>query len=133
MIKVIVDAKRDTEREMEFLDIVGLEEEIKNIPKVLVSDDEDYPFSEAWEYIDKIANRLPDVWKHDVEWPEIEIATNGEEILFKYDRDCERIADLLDTYVFGSRECHTGYYDPVEDERDDCVDANTGWHYINWD
>lgn len=87
--------------------------------------------TEAFKVVDRIIERLPNVWKDDCF--NLEIATNCDEILFRYRTVCERVADLLDEHVFGETECHTGYYDPVEDERCGCVDANTGWYYIDFD
>ena len=110
------------------LDVYDLERELKDMTPV--EGDEDQLFDLAWERICDIMNRLPNVWKDDLEWLEVDVATNGDELLFKYRRDCEKIADLLDSNVFGWAESHTGYYDPDEDARDNCVDANTGWYYI---
>lgn len=87
----------------------------------------------AFEVIDKIIQRLPNVWKDDLDWMEVEIATNGDELLFKHEVDCEKFADLLDNHVFGTTECHTGYYDPYEDAKSGETDANSGWYYIDWD
>lgn len=39
----------------------------------------------------------------------------------------EGIADLLETMGF---DVNTGYYDPVEDERNHEVDRNTGYYYV---
>lgn len=87
----------------------------------------------AWDIIQKIIDQLPNVFKDNLEWMDVEIATNGDELLFKYESDCERFADVLDDHVFGTTECHTGYYDPYEDYRSGEYDANSGWYYIDWD
>lgn len=133
MIKIKVDEHRGTERDEVFYDLENVREEIVVRSPVLDYEDEDYPLEKAWEFIQGLIDKLPNVWQHDVDWTEIKVATNGDELLFKYESDCEYVADLLDWCLFDSDECHTGYYDPEEDERDNCVDANTGWYYIDWD
>lgn len=95
--------------------------------------DLDYAMNPAWEIIQNIIDRVPNIYKDDMEWLDVEIATNGDELLFHYETDCERFADVLDDYVFGFVECHTGYYDPEEDEKSGETDENTGWYYIDWD
>lgn len=87
----------------------------------------------AWRVIQDVIDRLPNVFKDDFDWMEIEIATNGDELLFKYESDCELFANILDKHVFGFNECHTGYYDPYEDAKSGETDANSGWYYIDWD
>lgn len=86
-----------------------------------------------WNIIQSIIDDLPNVWKDDLDWTEVEAATNGDELLFKYEADCERVADAIDDYVFGYGESHTGYYDPYEDAKSGETDANTGWYYIDFD
>ena len=133
MIKIKVDEHRETEREEQFFDLQDVQEEIVGNSPEIDYENEDYPFERAWEFIQGLIGKVPNVWEHDVEWLEITVATNGDELLFRYEKDCEYVADLLDYYLFESPECHTGYYDPEDDERDNCVDANTGWYYIDWD
>ena len=87
----------------------------------------------AWDVIQSIINRVPNIYKDNMDWTDVEIATNGDELLFRYEYDCERFADALDDHVFGYAECHTGYYDPYEDARSGETDENTGWYYIDWD
>lgn len=87
----------------------------------------------AWNVIQNIFDRIPNIYEDDMEWLDVEIATNGDELLFKHENDCERFADVLDEHVFGYTECHIGYYDPKEDERSGEVDGNTGWYYIDFD
>lgn len=108
--------------------------EINNV-KIKEFTDEDYFNNKpdpAWEYIQSIIDRVPNIYKDDLEWLDVEIATDGDILLFKYETDCETIADALDDHVFGSHECHTGYYDPEEDRRNDEIDEHTGWYYIDW-
>lgn len=55
--------------------------------------------------------------------------TDGEQILCKTEAEADIIADFLEDLGF---DClNTGYYDPVEDEREGCVDNHTGYWYIN--
>ena len=52
------------------------------------------------------------------------------EILSADEGEVEAIANLLDQ-LYGVGTCNTGYYDPVEDERNGEVDAYTGLYYVN--
>ena len=55
--------------------------------------------------------------------------TDGEQILCKTEAEVDIIADFLEDLGF---DClNTGYYDPIEDEREGCVDDHTGYWYIN--
>ena len=48
----------------------------------------------------------------------------------------EHLADIVANIIeaiSGEKEAHTGYYDPREDELDDCVDSRTGWYYVDFD
>lgn len=60
------------------------------------------------------------------------VRTNGEEILCKKEMMAELIANILDA-VEGKTVCvhTTGSYDKEEDERNGCVDSNTGWYYVS--
>ena len=98
-----------------------------------ISHDEWDGFKPAWDIIQSIIERVPNVYKDDLEWLDVEIATNGDEFLFRHEIDCERFADELDAHVFGYTECHTGYYDPYEDALNGETDENTGWYYIDFD
>ena len=46
---------------------------------------------------------------------------------------CDTIVTILETADEGSGGIRvlSGYYDPVEDERDDAVDEYTGWWYVD--
>ena len=114
--------------------MVSFEELIKELEnqEPIIFDYDDNP-DPAWDTIQSIIDRLPNVYKDDIDWTKIEIATNGDEFLFKYESDCEMFANVLDDHVFGCAECHTGYYDPYEDARSGEMDANSGWYYIDWD
>lgn len=135
MIKIKVDEYRETEHEETFFDVQDVKDEIvKRSPEI---DWNTEPCEKAWNkaiaFINSVFNNLPNVKKHDIEWMDIEVSTNGDEFLFRYENDCENVADLLDQYLFKYSECHTGYYNPEEDKRSNCEDSNTGWYYINWD
>lgn len=134
MVRLVVDEHRETKHFEEFLDLDDLGKEIRtNSPDIdFEKEDPDYPYEKAWVFIQKLMDKLPNIYKHDVEWLEVEVATNGDEFLFKYEAWCEHIADLFDKYVFKGEESHTGYYDPEEDKRDDCVDELTGWYYLDF-
>lgn len=56
---------------------------------------------------------------------------DGVEILC----DCEITTDILADMirvVYGI-DAHTGFYDPADDAREDCVDSHTGYYYIDFD
>ena len=44
----------------------------------------------------------------------------------------DTVANIIEK-ISGEKQAITGYYDPKEDERDDCVDSRTGWYYVNFD
>ena len=55
--------------------------------------------------------------------------TDGEQILCKTEEEVNIVADFLED--LGFCDLNTGYYDPIEDEREGCVDDHTGYWYIN--
>lgn len=57
---------------------------------------------------------------------------DADEILCRSEELAEMIANIIES-ISGEKMAHTGYYDPEEDERDDCVDGRTGWYYIDFD
>lgn len=132
MVKVIVDEHEPTERTMEFIDVEDIENMITELPAPLYDTDSDYN-NKVWEFLETIFDQIPNIYRHDIEWSDIMVATNEEEFLFRYENDCEHIADLLDKYLFGCYETHTGYYDPDEDEKSGETDENTGWYYLDFD
>ena len=72
---------------------------------------------------------LPEVPRSFEQRGDIKTCGNGDEILCADKETAQQIADILQLrYIHGTIQ--TGYYDPVEDERDDCVDENTGWYYV---
>lgn len=65
-------------------------------------------------------------------WNSINVWYDGSEILCNSEELADMIADILDD-ISGEKLSHTGYYDPEEDARDNCVDIHTGWFYVDWD
>lgn len=59
-----------------------------------------------------------------------ELWTDGDEILVRDERVAEGIFLLMDMI---EAEPHLGYYDPEDDERDNCVNEYTGYWYIDFD
>lgn len=60
----------------------------------------------------------------------------GTEILVKTESAANTIADLLEGLYRAQGEdvlINTGYYDPVEDERNNEIDSYSGWWYVNID
>ena len=68
------------------------------------------------------AHNSVDVWYY----------ADADEILCRSEELAEMIADMLDE-ISGEHEAHTGYYDPDEDEKDDCVDGRTGWYVVYYE
>ena len=55
--------------------------------------------------------------------------TDGEKILSKDNAALNGIADMIDQLAdYGI--CCTGYYDPEEDKRNDCIDEYTGYYWL---
>ena len=63
-----------------------------------------------------------DVWHYE----------DADEILCRTEELADMIADILEG-ISGEHEAHIGYYDPEEDEKDNCVDDRTGWWYVDYD
>jgi len=74
------------------------------------------------ELLGKLVELLPHedarIWAHD-----------GDEILCETEQTAETIADLFDA-LYGEETVNTGYYDPVEDERNGETDCRTGYYYV---
>lgn len=51
----------------------------------------------------------------------------GDDILCRTADIADALADWLDEHGYDSV---TGYFDPADDEREDCVDQLTGWYYV---
>lgn len=67
---------------------------------------------------------------------EEEIWSDGSMILCKDGKSAETIANILEL-MYKKEEIEvvivTGYYDPIEDKRNDEVDMYTGWYYVSMD
>lgn len=65
--------------------------------------------------------------------PEIpgRVWTDGTEILCLTEDDAKAIADTVE--ILYDVDAHIGYYDPREDENENCVDDHTGWWYVDFD
>ena len=89
---------------------------------------------EEWERIqvenlDKFLELLPMLPKHPIA---VGFWTDGDEILTKNEAHADALADFIDS-ICGMTTAHTGYYDPVEDERSGEVDDHTGYYYVDFD
>ena len=51
----------------------------------------------------------------------------GDDILCRTEDHANAVADWLDGHGY---EAVTGYFDPAEDDRDNCRDDLTGWYYV---
>ena len=74
------------------------------------------PTEEDW------AHNSVDVWYY----------ADADEIMCRTEELADMIANIIES-ISGEKLAHTGYYDPEEDKRDDCVDGRTGWYYVDWD
>lgn len=77
----------------------------------------------------EIADRLRD-YSEGLIW------SSGYEILCKTEDGADTLADMFETLYASQGEeimVNTGYYDPVEDERNNELDRYTGWWYVNID
>lgn len=84
---------------------------------------------ERIDWFKEIADRLRD-------YSEGPVWSSGYEILCKTEAGADALADVFETLYASQGEeilINTGYYDPVEDERNNEVDSFTGWWYVNID
>lgn len=82
--------------------------------------------TEKKDWFELIADNLRDYSDGD-------ILSSGDEILVKTESAADAIADMLEALYKAQGEevlINTGYYDPVEDERNGEVDKYTGWWYV---
>lgn len=79
------------------------------------------------EWFDEIVGRLREEPKHGHVW------SDGDEILCRTEDVADALADMI-RCMYGSQGesivVITGYYDPVEDERNGETDKYTGWWYV---
>lgn len=81
------------------------------------------------DWFAEIAERLRD-------YSEGSVWATGDEILCRTESAADAIADLIESLYRADGEealVRTGYYDPVEDERNGETDRFTGWWYVNVD
>lgn len=81
------------------------------------------------DWFKEIANRLRD-------YSEGPVWSSGYEILCQTEDGASALADLFETLYATQGEyvlVNTGYYDPIEDEKNNEVDSFTGWWYVNID
>lgn len=81
----------------------------------------------------ELINMLPNIYDSEVD-DEFKAThfladSNYEEILSANESEIEALANLFDQ-LYGEGTVNTGYYDPVEDERNGAVDAYTGLYYV---
>lgn len=79
-------------------------------------------------WFEKITERLRDYSEGEI-W-----TSDGDEILCKTESVAKTIADLFETLYKTQGDdviINTGYYDPIEDERNNETDYRTGWWYVN--
>lgn len=104
----------------------------------------------AWRQLDKLADELKQAIKEKDEgsagvtiinalWticnehkhPRV-IAAGDCEFLFDSETKADAMADVIEL-ALNDRCGTTGYYDPIEDERDGCVDEFTGKWYASFE
>lgn len=51
----------------------------------------------------------------------------GDDILCRTEEHANALADWLDEHGY---DAVTGYFDPADDEKENCVDHLTGWWYV---
>lgn len=89
--------------------------------------------SHANKLFHEVINLLPCIYDDIVtdEYKETYFVTDSNQnmILSTNENAIETLADLFDQ-LYGTSICITGYYDPVEDERNNEVDAYTGMYYL---
>lgn len=86
------------------------------------------------EFITEKVNWFEKITESLRDYSEGEIWSSGDEILCKTESAAEAVADMLEMLYAAQGEdisvC-TGYYDPIEDERNGELDRLSGWWYVN--
>ena len=80
------------------------------------------PTEEDWAKDEQLGRNSIDVWYYE----------DADEILCRSEELADMIGNIIES-ISGEKMAHTGYYDPKEDEMDNCVDGRTGWYYVYWD
>jgi hypothetical protein len=84
-------------------------------------------------YLMKEVNCFERIVERLREEPDGYIWSNGDEIFCKTEDVANALADMLECMYKAHGEeilVNTGYFDPVEDERNGEVDRYTGWWYV---
>jgi len=83
------------------------------------------------ELLSEIVDFLPNIYDVDDDFKLTHFVTdsNYSEILSSNESDIE-VLNKLFTQLYGKYTVNTGYYDPVEDERNNEVDVYTGMYYV---
>lgn len=79
------------------------------------------------DWFNEFVNALPDC-------PCGYIWSSKDEILCKSESAANTISELIEHLYASQQEdilVHTGYYDPIEDEKSGEVDKFTGWWYVD--
>lgn len=94
----------------------------------ILDDYENHIMMNAWI---EFCNHLPEepVSEYGYKRP---VWCDGEIILCESENLAETVADMFEL-ITGECDCHTGYYDPEEDERNNEVNDHTGWYYVDFD
>lgn len=85
-------------------------------------------------YLMKKVNWFEEIIDRLRDYSEGNIWSSGDEILCKTEEVADALADMFECLYRAQDEeilVNTGYYDPVEDERNREVDRYTGWWYVN--
>lgn len=94
-------------------------------------DFESHIFENVWyEFVKHLPQEAD--WARDKDSISIWHYEDADEIMCRTEEIADRIADILEG-ISGEHEAHIGYYDPEEDEKDNCVDDRTGWWYVDFD
>ena len=99
-------------------------EKVDKLVDTIMEDDMDR-FEKVDKIVDAIMKLLPKDPDPDKFW------CNGEEILTNTESEAECLADFFDQ-LYGEGTVTTGYYDPVDDERNGMVDKYTGYYYVDF-
>ena len=94
-------------------------------------DFESHIFENVWyEFVKHLPQEAD--WVKSEDGVDLWYYADADEILCRTEELADRIADILEG-ISGEHEAHIGYYDPEEDEKDNCVDGRTGWWYVDYD
>ena len=102
-------------------------ERIEKVDKLVnaIMDDDMDRIEKVNKIVDAIMEILPREPGHNRFW------CNGEEILVDTEVEAEYLADFFNQ-LYGEGTVNTGYYDPVEDERNGETDKYTGYYYVSF-